>query len=127
MLFGLAKSIITQPKLLVFLFAGYKNIVIQELRGLIRAMKILFILYGLSLFFVGLGTLSCIGSLLLWAALPFLNSQNAWLLVVMPIMFFMMGFVFYISGNRLKVRLNLLELRKKIKLNTEHICKSLSQ
>lgn len=126
MLFGIAKSIITQPKLLVLLFASCKKTIFKEFRGVIRAMKIRFILYVLSILFLGLGLMSCIGSLLLWAALPLLNSHNAWVMIFLPLLLFFISFLFYLSGNRLKIRLNFLGLSQTIKLNTEHICKSLT-
>ena len=80
MLLVTAKSILKQPKLLLLLLTSYKNIIIQEYRDLFNAMKMRFMLYVLSILFLALGMLSCVVSLLLWAALPTINPQNYWLI-----------------------------------------------
>ena len=124
MLLVTAKSVLKQPKLLLLLLTSYKNIMIQEYRDIFNAMKMCFVLYMLSVIFLGLGMLSCVVSLLLWAALPILNPQNYWLLIVLPICLFSASPLFFIFASRLKVQLNFIEMRKKIKLNTQRICQS---
>lgn len=122
MLLVTAKSILKQPKLLLLLLTSYKNIIIQEYRDIFNAMKMRFMLYVLSILFLALGMLSCIVSLLLWAALPALNPQNYWLMIVLPISLFTASPLLLILANRLKIQLNFIEIRKKIKLNTRRIC-----
>jgi hypothetical protein len=124
MLLVTAKSILKQPKLLLLLLTSYKNIIIQEYRDVLTAMKIRFMLYVLSVIFLGLGMLSCVVSLLLWAALPILNPQNYWLMIVLPISLFTASPLLLILANRLKIQLNFIEIRKKIKLNTRRICQT---
>jgi hypothetical protein len=124
MLLVTAKSILKQPKLLLFLLTSYKNIIIQEYRDIFNAMKMRFMLYVLSVLFLALGMLSCVVSLLLWAALPTLNPQNYWLMIVLPISLFTASPLLLILANRLKIQLNFIEIRKKIKLNTRRICQT---
>jgi hypothetical protein len=124
MLLVTAKSILKQPKLLLFLLTSYKNIIIQEYRDIFNAMKMRFMLYVLSVLFLALGMLSCVVSLLLWAALPALNPQNYWLMIVLPISLFTASPLLLILANRLKIQLNFIEIRKKIKLNTRRICQT---
>lgn len=125
MLLVTAKSILKKPKLLLLLLMSYKNIIIQEYRDIFNAMKIRFMLYVLSILFLALGMLSCVVSLLLWAALPTLNPQNYWLMIVLPISLFTASPLLFILANRLKIQLNFIEIRKKIKLNTRRICQTL--
>jgi hypothetical protein len=124
MLLVTAKSILKQPKLLLLLLTSYKNIIIQEYRDIFYAMKMRFMLYVLSIFFLGLGMLSCVVSLLLWAALPILNPQNYWLMIVLPISLLVASPLLLVLANRLKIQLNFIEIRKKIKLNTRRICQT---
>jgi hypothetical protein len=124
MLLVTAKSILKQPKLLLLLLTSYKNIIIQEYRDIFNAMKMRFMLYVLSIFFLGLGLLSCVVSLLLWAALPILNPQNYWLMIVLPISLLSASPLLLVLANRLKIQLNFIEIRKKIKLNTRRICQT---
>jgi hypothetical protein len=124
MLLVTAKSILKQPKLLLLLLNSYKNIIIQEYRDIFNAMKMRFMLYVLSIFFLGLGMLSCVVSLLLWAALPILNPQNYWLMIVLPISLLAASPILLVLANRLKIQLNFIEIRKKIKLNTRRICQT---
>lgn len=125
MLFRSVLSIFKQPRLIQLLLSSYKKIVLQEFRSVIRAMKILFFLYLLSFLLLGLGLVAGIGSLLLWAALPTLNPQNYWLMIVLPISLFTASPLLFILANRLKIQLNFIEIRKKIKLNTRRICQTL--
>ena len=124
MLLVTAKSILKQPKLLLLLLTSYKNIIIQEYRDIFNAMKMRFMLYVLSIFFLGLGMLSCVVSLLLWAVLPILNPQNYWLMFVLPISLLVASPLLLVLANRLKIQLNFIEIRKKIKLNTRRICQT---
>ena len=124
MLLVTAKSVLKQPKLLLLLLTSYKNIIIQEYRDIFNAMKMRFMLYLLSIFFLGLGMLSCVVSLLLWAALPILNPQNYWLMIVLPISLLAASPLLLVLANRLKNQLNFIVIRKKIKLNTRRICQT---
>jgi len=124
MLLVTAKSILKQPKLLLLLLTSYKNIIIQEYRDIFNAMKMRFMLYVLSILFLALGMLSCVVSLLLWAALPTLHPQNYWLMIVLPISLFTASPLLLILANRLKIQLNFIEIRKKIQLNTRRICQT---
>jgi len=99
--------------------------VLKEFRGVIRAMKIRFILYLLSFLFLGLGLLACIGSLLLWAALPFLNPRNAWLMIVLPIVLWVGSILFFVLANRLKIQFNCIAVCKKIQSDSQLISQSL--
>ncbi len=124
MLLVTAKSVLKQPKLLLLLLSSYKNFIIQEYRDKFNAMKMRFMLYVLSIFFLGLGMLSCVVSLLLWVALPVLNPQNYWLMIVLPISLLAANPLLLVCANRLKIQLNFIEIRKKIKLNTRRICQT---
>ncbi len=124
MLLVTAKSVLKQPKLLLLLLSSYKNFIIQEYRDKFNAMKMRFMLYVLSIFFLGLGMLSCVVSLLLWVALPVLNPQNYWLMIVLPISLLAASPILLVCANRLKIQLNFIEIRKKIKLNTRRICQT---
>lgn len=97
----------------------------NEYRDIFNAMKMRFILYVLSIFFLGLGILSCVVSLLLWAVLPILNPQNYWLMIVLPISLLAASPLLLVLANRLKIQLNFIEIRKKIKLNTRRICQTI--
>ena len=125
MLLKIASSFIKRPKLLRLLLASYKNYLIKEFSDVLQAMKIRFILYGLSFVFCVLGLSSAMGSILLWAALPILNPQHAWLMMVLPLALLAVSLLFFILGNRLKIQLNFIAMRKKIKSDTQRICQSL--
>lgn len=125
MLLRVVLSIFKQPRLLQLLLSNYIKTVLKEFRGVIRAMKIRFILYLLSFLFLGLGLLACIGSLLLWAALPFLNPHNAWLMIVLPIVLWVGSILFFVLANRLKIQFNYIAMCKKIQSDTQIISQSL--
>jgi len=125
MLFRSVLSIFKQPRLIQLLLSTYKKIVLQEFRGVIRAMKIRFFLYLLSFLLLGLGLVAGIGSLLLWAALPFLNPHNAWLMIVLPISLLLGSLSFLILANRLKIKFNCIAMCKKIQSDTQLISQSL--
>ena len=125
MLLRVVLSIFKQPRLLQLLLSNYIKTVLKEFRGVIRAMKIRFILYLLSFLFLGLGLLACIGSLLLWAALPFLNPHNAWLMIVLPIVLWVGSILFFVLANRLKIQFNCIAMCKKIQSDSQLISQSL--
>ena len=125
MLLRIVLSIFKQPRLLQLLLSNYKKIVLDEFRGVIRAMKIRFILYLLSFLFFGSGLLASIISLLFWAALPFLNPHNAWMMIVLPIVLWIGSISFFILANRLKIQFNCIAMCKKIQSNTQLISQSL--
>lgn len=125
MLLRIVLSIFKQPRLLQLLLSNYKKIVLDEFRGVIRAMKIRFILYLLSFLFFGSGLLASIISLLLWAALPFLNPHNAWMMIALPIVLWVGSISFFILANRLKIQFNCIAMCKKIQSNIQLISQSL--
>lgn len=125
MLLRIVLSIFKQPRLLQLLLSNYKKKVLDEFRGVIRAMKIRFILYLLSFLFFGSGLLASIISLLLWAALPFLNPHNAWMMIALPIVLWVGSISFFILANRLKIKFNCIAMCKKIQSNTQLISQSL--
>ncbi|PUE26722.1 hypothetical protein B9Z39_10370 [Limnohabitans sp. JirII-29] len=120
----LLKLIVKQPNLLLTHAQNYADLLVEEVQRAVLTWKLRLLLYALSGALLGLGIVSSTASLLLWGALPLLNPQNAWVLVVLP--FFLVGLsvCFYLAASRYKVEPLFEDIQEQLKLDMQAICQT---
>lgn len=111
------KLMVMQPQLLLTHANNYKAFLFENLENTWGVIKSLLVLYLLSTLLLGLSLISAIGSILLWAALPILNHQNAWLLYVLPVALLLLSILFYVCAKSYKVQSVFNAIEEQIKLD----------
>lgn len=121
---NLFKSVFMHPKLTLTLFGNYKNSFVKEYVNTLSRVKMRLFLFGLSVvsFIFGLSTL--FGAVLLWAALPHLNPDNAWMLIVLPFTLLIACAILYVTASRYRIQPNLKVLNQQFRLDLKSICTS---
>jgi len=94
------KLVVMQPQLLMTHAKNYADLIMEGVQYTFSIWKSRMLMYALSSVFVALGAMSGVVALLLWGALPVLNPQNAWILVVLPVVLLSMSFLFYKLAHR---------------------------
>lgn len=96
----LFKLIVMQPEVLLTHVKNYADLAIEELQHAFAAWRMRVLLLVVSVVLLGLGVVCGLMSLLLWGALPVLHSDNAWVLVAVPLVLLMVGFAVGIAAQR---------------------------
>lgn len=120
----LLKLIVKQPNLLLTHVQNYADLLLEEVQQVVFTWKLRLLLYALSGAFLGLGIVSSTASLLLWGALPVLNPQNAWVLVVLPLVLTGLSACFYFVASRYKVEPLFEDIQEQLKLDMQAICQT---
>lgn len=103
MLVAFLKLIVLQPQLVLTHAHNYADLMTDRLQHTFSTWRLRVLLYALSAIFFVLGAMGGVVALLLWGALPVLNSQNAWVLVVLPIVLLSMSLFIYGRARRYKI------------------------
>ena len=96
----LFKLIVMQPEVLLTHVKNYADLAVEELQHAFAAWRMRVLLLVVSVVLLGLGVVCGLMSLLLWGALPVLHSDNAWVLVAVPLVLLMVGFAVGIAAPR---------------------------
>lgn len=111
------KLIITQPRLLLTHAENYADLITEVLRRSLMQWQHRLLLYALSLAFLVLGVVCAAVSLLLFSALPVLNAQSAWILVVLPVVLFAVSAFLYLVARQSKVEPLFQDIQEQIALD----------
>lgn len=124
MLSNLFKSLFMHPKSTLILFKNYGNLFVKEYVNTFSRLKMRLFLFGLSVVFFIFGLSTLFGAILLWAALPQLNPDNAWMLIFLPSSLFIACVSLYVTASRYRIQPNLEMLRQQFSLDLKSICTS---
>ena len=103
---------------------SYSDLMVEGIQQAITTWKLRLIMYSLSLAFLFFGMLSATVSALLWAALPVLNEQNNWVLLTLPLVLFLMSFLFYFLGRSYKTVPLFNDIQEQLILDKLAICQA---
>lgn len=124
MLKVLFKLIVMQPQLLLTHAQNYGGLLVegwQQALASWRSRLLLYFLSGISLF---LGLACGAGALMLWAALPELNPNNAWLLVALPVSLIVVSALLYQAAQRCQLTAIFDEVQSQLELDMLAICQA---
>lgn len=99
----LCKLIVTQPQLLLNHAQNYGSLLVEGWQQTVASWKARLLLYALSAISWLLGLACAAGALMLWAALPVLNPDNAWVLVALPLALWGASALLYQAAQRCQV------------------------
>jgi hypothetical protein len=96
----LCKLIVMQPQLLLTHAQNYGYLLVEGWQQAVASWKTRMLLYCLSAISLLLGLAGGVGALMLWAALPVLNPDNAWVLVALPLTLLVASALLYKAAQR---------------------------
>lgn len=118
MLSVLFKLLVMQPHLLLTHANNYAALLREDTQRILISWRLRFFLCTMSAALFGIGVLSSAVALLLWGALPALNSDHAWVLVALPALFFLMSALFYWALKRQKITPLFEDIQEQITLDS---------
>ncbi|WP_310615360.1 hypothetical protein [Limnohabitans sp.] len=124
MLSVLFKLIVMQPEVLLTHVKNYADLAVEELQHAFAAWRMRVLLYAVSAVLLGLGVLCGLMSLLLWGALPALNTDNAWVLVALPLVLLAAGCLVGIVAKRQAMSPLFAGIQEQIDLDMLAICQA---
>lgn len=116
------KLIVMQPQVLVTHAKKYAGLVTEGLEYILIACRLRLLLYALSAALFGLGSVCSAVALLLWAALPVLNPQHAWVLLMLPFSLFTASVLLFVTTKRYKMDPLFQSIREQFDLDMQAIC-----
>lgn len=122
MLRVLFKLIVMHPERMLTHLSNYADFMVEEFQHALVTWRVWLLLYAMSWACFGLGLASAVGALLLWAALPVLNSDHAWVMLVLPMALAAMGLILQELAKRYKAGSFLVNIQEQIKLDMLAIC-----
>jgi hypothetical protein len=127
MLNVLLKLCVLEPKLLMAHVKSYSELMVEGLQSALMTWKLRMLMYSMALasFFFGLFT--AFTAILLWAALPVLNEQYAWVLIMLPMFLLLLAWIFYSLAKRYKVEPLFNDVQEQLNLDLLAICQASSQ
>ena len=72
------------------------EIISNEFKSSLNCLKQSIFLYLISFALICIGIITCLTSILLWAALPILDTQYSWILIFLPALIISIGVIFYV-------------------------------
>lgn len=111
------KLIVMQPQLLLTHVKNYADLMMEGLQHNVNQWKLRVFLYAMSFALFVLGAMAGVMALLLWAALPVLHPQNAWVLVVLPSVLLMMSASIYGFAQRYKIESMFEDIQEQLDLD----------
>ena len=117
MLNVLLKLIVTQPQLLLTHAENYAGLFTQVCRRFLMQWQHQLLLYALSMGFFASGVACAAVSVLLYSALPVLNPQSAWVLVVLPALLLAISAVLFLMAKQSKVDPLLQDIQEQLALD----------
>lgn len=127
MLKVLFKLIVMQPQLLLTHAQNYGSLLVEGWQQAVASWKSRLLLYLLSALSLLLGLASGAGALMLWAALPVLNPNNAWVLVVLPVTLLVVSALLYQAAQRCQLAAMFDEVQSQLALDMLAICQAKSR
>jgi hypothetical protein len=120
----LFKLIVTQPEVLLMHAKNYADLAVEELQHAFVAWRWRVMLYAVSVVLLALAVLCGLGSVLLWAALPELHANTAWVLLALPLVLMIAGACFGVAAQRRKPPRFLEGIQEQLDLDMLAICQA---
>lgn len=103
---------------------SYSDLMVEGLQQAVRTWKLRLMMFSLAVICILLGLLSTAVSVLLWAALPILNEQNSWAMLVFPVVLFFLSGLFFAIAKSFKVEPLFNEVQDQLQLDLLAICQA---
>ena len=116
-----------QPQLLLTHAQNYGDLLVEGWQQALTSWKYRLLLYLLSATCLVMGFASGAGALMLWAALPVLNPNNAWVLVVLPVALLVISALLYQAAQRSQLAAVFDEVQSQLELDMLAICRAQSR
>ena len=113
-----------EPKLLITHVKNYSDLMVEGLQQAVLIWKLRWLMFSLAVACLVLGLMSVSVSVLLWAALPILNEQNAWILIAYPLVLFVASCLLWITGKSFKNAPLFNEVQEQLDLDLLAICQA---
>jgi hypothetical protein len=127
MLNVLLKLIVKQPQLLLTHAENYTDLFTHVCRRSLMQWQHQLLLYALSVGFFVLGVACAAVSVLLYSALPVLNPQSAWVLVVLPAVLLAISALLFLMAKQSKVEPLMQDIQEQLALDISAIRKVSTQ
>jgi len=124
MLKVLFKLIVMQPQLLLTHAQNYGGLLVEGWQQALASWRSRLLLYFLSGISLILGLACGAGALMLWAALPELNPNNAWVLVALPVALLVVSALLYQAAQRCQMTAIFDEVQSQLELDMLAICQA---
>lgn len=122
MLRVLFKLIVMHPERMLTHLSNYADFMVEEFQHALVTLRVWLWLQAMSWTCLGLSLASAVGALLLWAALPVLNPDHAWVMLVLPMALAAMGLILQELAKRYKAGSFLVNIQEQLKLDMLAIC-----
>ena len=113
----LCKLIVTQPQLLLTHAHNYASLMVDGWQQAVASWKTRLLMFGLSAISLLLGLACAAGALMLWAALPVLNPDHAWILVALPLALLVTSALLYRAAQRCQLETLFDEVQAQLELD----------
>lgn len=120
----LLKLCVLEPKLLMAHVKSYSDLMVEGIQQAVMTWKLQLMMYSIAVACFCLGLLSTSLSVLLWAALPVLNEQNSWALIVFPVILFVVSSLFFAIAKSYKMEPLFNEVQEQLNLDLVAICQA---
>ena len=120
----LLKLCVLEPKLLMAHVKSYSDLMVEGIQQAVMTWKLRLMMYSLSVACLFFGLLSASMSVLLWSALPILNEQHAWALIVFPVVWLLAAWLFLAIAKSLKIEPLFNDVQEQLNLDLVAICQA---
>jgi uncharacterized membrane protein YqjE len=120
----LLKLCVLEPQLLMAHVKSYSDLMVEGIQQAVRTWKLRVMMFSIAVICALFGLLSTSVSILLWAALPILNEQNSWALIVFPVVLFVLSGLFLTIAKSFKVEPLFNEVQDQLQLDLLAICQA---
>jgi hypothetical protein len=123
----LLKLCVLEPKLLMAHVKSYSDLMVEGIHQALTAWKLRMLMLSFAFACMFFGALTSLVSVLLWAALPVLNEQNSWVLLVLPAVLFLLAWFFYAIAKSYKIEPLFNDVQEQLNLDLLAICQASSK
>jgi hypothetical protein len=118
------KLCVLEPKLLMAHVKSYSDLMVEGLQQAIITWRLRLLMYACALVLLFLGLMCSSIALLLWAALPVLNDQYAWVLLVFPTVLLLASWLFFSVAKSYKIEPLFNDVQEQLSLDILTICQA---
>lgn len=122
MLRVLFKLIALHPERVLTHLSNYSDFMAQEFQQAMVTWRVWLCLHAMSWACFGLSLVSAVGALLLWAALPVLSADHAWMMLALPVVLAGAGLFLQALAKRCKAASFFVNIQEQLKLDMLVIC-----
>jgi hypothetical protein len=120
----LLKLCVLEPQLLMAHAKSYSDLMMEALQQALATWKLRVLMFALAFACLCFSALIGLISVLLWAALPVLNEQSAWVLVMLPVALMLLSWFFYALAQSFKLEPVFNDIQEQLHLDLLAICQA---